>query len=183
MTADILFPLVTVGLAELGDKTQLTILLLASQTKEHLQLFAGALIAFLIADGFAVLVGSWIADVVPTGLLKIFSGAVFLIFGVLQLIGKEAKSMIKTHSGNVFFSAFTMISLTEWGDKTQIASGLLATKYNALMVLLGTVTALAFLSIAAIWVGKYASNKIDKKVISRIAGIVFVLTGLSFFLF
>ena len=76
-----------------------------------------------------------------------------------------------------------MIFITEWGDKTQIASGIFATKYNPLMVLIGAVTALALLSVMAIYLGKFVSNKVDKKVLTKIAGTVFILMGISFFLF
>ena len=48
MLQDILIPLIVVGLAELGDKTQLSILLLASKTEKHMQLFLGTILAFFI---------------------------------------------------------------------------------------------------------------------------------------
>ena len=51
MLQDILIPLIIVGLAELGDKTQLSTLLLASKTERHIQLFLGVILAFLIVDG------------------------------------------------------------------------------------------------------------------------------------
>ena len=56
---DILIPLIVVGLAELGDKTQPTLLLSASKTEKHLHLFLGAMLAFLIVDGTAILAGDW----------------------------------------------------------------------------------------------------------------------------
>jgi putative Ca2+/H+ antiporter (TMEM165/GDT1 family) len=58
MIVDIMVPLITVGLAELGDKTQLSILIMFSKTREHLKLLLGILLAFLVVDGFAVLFGS-----------------------------------------------------------------------------------------------------------------------------
>jgi len=48
---DILIPLVAIAAAELGDKTQISILLLSSKTKKHLQLLLGVMLAFLIVDG------------------------------------------------------------------------------------------------------------------------------------
>jgi putative Ca2+/H+ antiporter (TMEM165/GDT1 family) len=183
MTADFLIPFITVGLAELGDKTQLLILLISSRTKKHLQLLLGVLIAFLIVDGFAVLIGSWVTGMVPVSFLKVSSAIVFIAFGLLKLRddGKESKN--RFCSGSPFLSGFVLIALTEWGDKTQIASGLLATKYSALMVLIGTMTALALLSIMAIWLGRFISSKIDKRTTARIAGIVFILIGILFLLY
>lgn len=183
MTADILIPLVATALAELGDKTQLSILLLSSKTKKHLQLLLGVMFAFLIVDGIAVLLGSWATDIVPMNLLKIFSGIIFIIFGMLVLRDTEAEDESKLHSKNPLVSGFVLIFITEWGDKTQIASGLFATKYNGLMVLIGTLIALALLSIIAIYSGKFISSRVNKKVMSRIAGAIFILIGISFFLF
>lgn len=183
MITDILIPLIMIGLAEFGDKTQLSLFLLSSKTKKHLHLLLGAMLAFLIVDGIAVLIGSWIINIVPIRLLKILSGIIFIIFGVLILRNKERKEKSKSYFKNSFLSVFALIFITEWGDKTQIASGIFATKYNPLMVLIGAMTALALLSVMAIYLGRFISNKVDKKVVTKIAGTVFILMGISFFLF
>ena len=78
MLQDLLIPLIVVGLAELGDKTQLSVLLLASKTEKHLLLFLGTILTFFTVDGLAILAGEWIADLVPSNLLNILSGAVFI---------------------------------------------------------------------------------------------------------
>jgi len=181
MIQDILIPLITVGLAEFGDKTQLSLLLLSSKTKKHLQLLLGVMLAFFIVDGIAILVGSEIINILPVSFLKIISGIVFIIFGILILRDNEVKHMDKLYSKNSFISGFVLIFMTEWGDKTQIASGLFAIEYNALMVLIGAMTALAILSIMAIYLGKFVSDKIDKKLMTKISGVIFILMGVSFF--
>ena len=60
--------MLAVGLAEMGDKTQLSILLLSSRTREYFRLLLGVMLAFLLADGFAILVGSWVTNVIPVHL-------------------------------------------------------------------------------------------------------------------
>ncbi|NIO84632.1 MAG: TMEM165/GDT1 family protein, partial [Candidatus Aminicenantes bacterium] len=104
MIQDILIPFIITGLAEFGDKTQLSILLLSSKTKKHLYLLLGVMLAFLIVDGTAVLIGLRITDIVPMRFLKIVSGIIFVIFGVLILRAKEVKGESKLYSGNLFFS-------------------------------------------------------------------------------
>lgn len=183
MITDILIPLIMIGLAEFGDKTQLSIFLLSSKTKKHLHLLLGIMLAFLIVDGVAVLTGSWIINIVPLRLLKIFSGIIFIIFGVLILRDKAVNGESRLYSRNSFLSGFVLIFITEWGDKTQIASGIFATKYNPVMVLIGAMTALTLLSIMAIYLGRFISSRVDKKVVTKIAGTVFILMGISFFLF
>jgi putative Ca2+/H+ antiporter (TMEM165/GDT1 family) len=180
---DIIIPLLAVGLAEMGDKTQLSVLLLSSRTREYAQLLAGIMLAFLLADGFAILVGSWVTEVIPVHLVKLVSGAVFILFGVMILRGnKEEEEESRLSPRNAFVSGFSMIFLSEWGDKTQIASALFATEYDPRMVFIGVMTALLILSAMAIYLGKFLASRIDRKRITRIAGIVFLLIGLSFML-
>ena len=182
--SDILIPLIVVGLAELGDKTQLTLLLAASKTEKHLHLFLGAMLAFLIVDGTAILAGNWVLSIAPDNSVKILSGALFILFGLLTLIfrnkGEDAKS--KYHFKNQLYSGFILIFVSEWGDKTQIATGLLATKYNDLMVLMGVMMVLSLLSIISIYSGKFISDKVNKDTLAKIAGLSFVLMGVAFFL-
>ena len=180
---DIVIPLLAVGLAEMGDKTQLSVLLLSSRTREYAQLLAGIMLAFLLADGFAILVGSWVTNVIPIHLVKLVSGAVFVLFGVMILRGEKEEEMESCLSPrNAFVSGFSMIFLSEWGDKTQIASALFAMEYDPRLVFVGVMTALLILSAMAIYLGKLLSSRIDRKQITRIAGVVFLLIGLSFML-
>jgi len=170
---------IAVGLAELGDKTQLSILLLSSKTKHHLSLLLGVVLAFLIVDGVAVLAGSWVASVISPEMLKLVSGPVFIIFGLLILKGGVEGMENKIFSKNPLLAGFMLIMLTEWGDKTQIAAGLLAMDYTPVMVLAGAVLSLALLSLAAIYLGKYISKKIDRSLMTKIAGIIFIIIGVA----
>ncbi len=178
---EIIIPLLAVGLAEMGDKTQLSILLLSSRTREYFRLLLGVMLAFLLADGIAILVGSWVTDVIPTHLVKLVSGLVFILFGILILKGgQEDVEESNLSAKRAFASGFSMIFLSEWGDKTQIASALFATEYDPRMVFIGVMIALLLLSIMAIFLGKYLSSRIDRRVITKAGGALFLLIGLSF---
>jgi Ca2+/H+ antiporter, TMEM165/GDT1 family len=177
---DILIPLVAVGLAEMGDKTQLSILLLSSRTKEYFKLLLGVVLAFLIVDGVAILLGSWITNLLPAHILKLISAAVFIGFGLIILFKGKEEEDGEASFENPFISGFTMIFLSEWGDKTQIASALFAVKYAPWMVLIGVMAALTLLSIMTIYLGRFISGRIDLRLITRIAGIVFIIIGISF---
>ena len=183
MLQDILIPLIVVGLAELGDKTQLSTLLLASKTEKHPHLLVGVILAFLLVDGIAILAGDWITSIAPIGMIKILSGAMFILFGLLMLRNKKGEIKSESHFENPFYSGFILIFVSEWGDKTQIAAGLFATKYNGLMVLIGVIIALSLLSVMVIYLGKFVSNNVNKETITKIAGILFIVMGITFFLF
>ncbi|HEX7445500.1 MAG TPA: TMEM165/GDT1 family protein [Methanothrix sp.] len=180
---DVIIPLLAVGLAEMGDKTQLSVLLLSSRTREYAQLLAGVMLAFLLVDGFAILVGSWVTNVIPLHLVKLISGAVFILFGIMTLRGNQEEEEEGSLSPrNAFVSGFSMIFLSEWGDKTQIASALFATEYDPYLVFVGVMTALLILSITAIYLGKFLASRIDRRLITKAAGVVFLLIGISFVL-
>ncbi len=184
ISADILIPFISIGLAELGDKTQLAILLLSSKTRRHFELLAGIMLAFFLVDGLAVLAGTWITRLVPLGVLRILSGSLFILVGILILKSKEETDAVKKNEiKNPFYSGFLLILLSEFGDKTQIAAGLFATKYDPWMVLTGTMLALLTLSLAAIYIGKVLAARLDPKIVSRCAGILFVLMGIAVIVF
>jgi Ca2+/H+ antiporter, TMEM165/GDT1 family len=179
MFEDIIIPFIAVGLAEFGDKTQIAILCLASNTKKYVELLLGIILAFIITDGLAILLGNFITSIVPLIYLKIISGVIFIIFGILTLMAKKEES--KCELGNPFMSGFSLILISEMGDKTQIASGLFATKFNPFLVFIGVISSLFILSVIAIYFGQFITKKFDKKKISMIAGTVFILIGISCF--
>lgn len=144
-------------------------------------LLIGVILAFLIVDGIAIAAGSWITSIIPIRIVKIISGAMFIVFGLVMLIRKEKDDEHKKFYDNAFISGFVLILFAEWGDKTQIASALFATKYNMVMVLCGTMIALTLVSIMAVYFGKFIAERINKKLLTRVAAVVFIIMGVVFF--
>ena len=83
---------VTVFLAEMGDKTQLTTITLSSTTNKPLAVFIGSSTALILATLLGALAGGSIANLIPAFLLKLLSGIVFLFIGINLL----AKNKIET---------------------------------------------------------------------------------------
>ncbi len=79
---------VTVFLAEMGDKTQLTTITLSSSTNKPLAVFLGSSIALIIATLLGALAGGSIANLIPAFILKLLSGIVFLFLGI-NLLGQS----------------------------------------------------------------------------------------------
>jgi putative Ca2+/H+ antiporter (TMEM165/GDT1 family) len=75
-------------LAELGDKTQLAAIVMASQTEKPWQVFLGAALALVALTFVAVFIGAGLARVVPQGVIQKVAGALFVLFGVLIFLGK-----------------------------------------------------------------------------------------------
>ena len=76
---------VTVFLAEMGDKTQLTTITLSSTTNKPLAVFIGSSVALILATLLGALAGGSIANLIPAFLLRVISGIVFLIIGIIFL--------------------------------------------------------------------------------------------------
>lgn len=178
-----IIPFIAIALAEMADKSQACIFLLSSKTKKRLHVILGALAAFIIVDGIAVLLGSFATSFLPQAPVRIAAGMLFIVFGVLGLMQKGRAAKCDIGRRGAFFSAFSMTFLSEWGDKTQISAAVFAAAYNPLLVLAGVLSALFILSVFAVFLGCMISKKVDRKKISMTSGIVFILIGISMLLF
>jgi len=74
-------------LAELGDKTQLATISMASETKFPISVFVGAIAAFFVATLVAFFIGSIISKYVPENYVRIGAGCLFVVIGLLTLTG------------------------------------------------------------------------------------------------
>mgnify|MGYP000377408638 CR=1 FL=1 len=83
--------LVTFGLiflAELGDKTQLTTMMLAIQSKKPWAVFLGAAAALCLTSLLGVTVGEFLARAVPLAYVRRVAGVGFVVLGGLLLLGR-----------------------------------------------------------------------------------------------
>lgn len=79
---------VVVFLAELGDKTQLSTMMLASSKKAPVSVFLGSAIALVLSSLIGVLVGDTICRVVSPAVIRFLAGAGFVVVGALILFGR-----------------------------------------------------------------------------------------------
>ena len=85
---------ITVFLAEMGDKTQLTTITLSSTTNKPLAVFIGSSIALILATLLGALAGGSIARLIPDFFLKLLAAIVFLYIGG-TLLKQSSKDEIK----------------------------------------------------------------------------------------
>src|SRR5512141_1757856 len=80
--------LLTIGtaffLAELGDKTMLATVTLAT-TEEPIGTWLGSTVGMVAADAIAIVVGATLGARLPERAIKLFAAAAFVVFGVLLL--------------------------------------------------------------------------------------------------
>jgi len=172
-----------VGLSEVGDRTQLATLTLSTRYAKPFQVFLGVILAFLVADGLAVLVGDALIQVVPPLFLKSGSGLLFLIFGILALRGKDEGDVKVSSRPRPLLTSFNMVLLAEMGDKTQIATALLSAEFDApLIVLLGVLSAMAVLSAVAVLAGTKLRQLVPLRTLRLASGVAFIAFGIWSFL-
>ncbi|MEO8605528.1 MAG: TMEM165/GDT1 family protein [bacterium] len=89
-------PLLTVAvaffLAELGDKTMLMTVTIASQQNSFIRVWLGSTLGMVVADGLAIVVGRVLGAKLPERMIKYGAAAVFLLTGVATL----AKALLGT---------------------------------------------------------------------------------------
>lgn len=79
---------ILVFLAELGDKTQLSTILMASHNKSYLSVFMGSALALISNAFIGVYIGSIVSETLPTKYIHIGSGIAFMIIGLLLITQK-----------------------------------------------------------------------------------------------
>ncbi len=75
-------------IAELGDKTQLTTMVLAAQSKSAVSVFAGAALALVAASALGVLLGTAFTQILPLRYIKLGAGMFFVAIGVFLILGR-----------------------------------------------------------------------------------------------
>lgn len=81
---------ITFFLAELGDKTMLATVTLASQFQSFIPVWLGSTIGMVIADGIAVIVGQVAGKRLPERAIQLGAAVVFLVAGALTIWGAFA---------------------------------------------------------------------------------------------
>lgn len=171
---------VLVFLAELGDKSQLMCMLLASRHKPW-PVFIGAVLAFLTLNLLAVTIGAGLAEVIPEDALVILAIGLFGFFGVKTLLDADDEDTeIKHSSGrSVITTAFTMVFLAELGDKTQLSVAALAAAEGPFAVYFGASLALLCTTALGVAGGRYAGQFVAPNVLKKIAGSLFLLFAIG----
>jgi putative Ca2+/H+ antiporter (TMEM165/GDT1 family) len=79
---------VTLLLAELGDKTQLAVITMTAESKSWFSVFLGGSLALICVTLIGALFGQAIVKVIPQHILHYVAGGLFIVMGVLTILGK-----------------------------------------------------------------------------------------------
>ena len=76
---------ILIFLAELGDKTQLTTMMLSAESSSRIGVLIGSSIALVCSSVFGVILGSLINKYIPAAFVQTASAIAFIIIGILML--------------------------------------------------------------------------------------------------
>ncbi len=171
-----------IAVAELGDKTQLAAITLSSRYRA-ISVFVGAMLAVTLVDGVSILAGVALADVIPMQLVGLFGAVIFIGFGIYTLYSKDEEKIETKKGKSAALTAFSLISMMELGDKTQIAIIAIAAKYGSpLLVLSGTIFAFAILMGIGILIGSRLMKLVPQRYMRIFTGALFLFFGAIFLL-
>ena len=170
--------LLLITVAEMGDKTQLLTLAFATRLPVR-HVLGGVLLGTLANHALAVAVGGAVLLMVPVAWVKFVAGLSFVSFGVWTLRGDRLSGTEKKGFGHPLLTVAVSFFIAEMGDKTQLATAVLAAEAAALVpVWLGSTLGMVVADGLAIGLGVRLGRQLPERAIKFGATILFVLFGL-----
>jgi len=166
--------------AEIGDKSQLVCMALASRYRA-LPVILGATFAFLFLNTLAVFFGVAIASWIPEVIISAIVTILFLIFGIHALRVEEApedENVQVSSNHSILMTTFLLISVAEFGDKTQLAVVALSSTSIPIAVWIGSTVALITTSALGVWAGRTILQRIPIILLHRISGAIFIILAI-----
>jgi putative Ca2+/H+ antiporter (TMEM165/GDT1 family) len=171
-----------VTLAEMGDKTQLLSLLLAAKFKKPWTIVAAILVATLLNHALAAWLGHWLTGLIPPEAMRWILGLSFLAMAGWMLIpdqlDEDEQGLLRWQRFGVFGLTFILFFLAEMGDKTQIATVMLAAQYHAwFWVVAGTTLGMMIANAPVVWLGEKITKLVPLPIVHRVSAAVFAVLG------
>ncbi len=176
-------------LAELGDKTQLAVLMQSCKYRRPWAVLLGASLALTVVTALGATGGQIAGSIVPARVLK--SAAAIMFVGMGALVAREAIGAKKgdanpscqdddcrSNAWRAFVSTFWLLFIAEMGDKTQLAVlGLAARSLNPFPVFAGGTTALIAVTALGVLGGEGLCRLLPRRALLWLSSVLFVGIG------
>ena len=169
-----------VAIAEIGDKTQLLAIILATRFRKPIPIILGILCATVANHALAATAGFYLSQFLAGAWFKYAIAIGFIAMAGWTLIpdkiddDKEPKAQ-----AGVFLTTLVAVFLVEIGDKTQIATAALAARFHSIfLVAAGTTLGMMIADVPAVFLGEAATKIVPLSVIRIVAALVFLALGL-----
>ncbi len=168
-----------VALAEIGDKTQLLALALASRFRRPVPIIAGIFVATVVNHAAAGWIGAWVTSMIEPDVLRWILGFSFIAMAAWVLVPDRIEEEEAVVSGlGVFTTTTVSFFLAEMADKTQVATVALAASYPALVaVIAGTTVGMLIANVPVVYLGDRAGQRIPVRLIHASAAVLLAVLG------
>ncbi|MBW4553741.1 MAG: TMEM165/GDT1 family protein [Aphanocapsa sp. GSE-SYN-MK-11-07L] len=189
--------LLLITVSELGDKSFFIVMLLAMRHPRH-WVFIGAIAALSLMTVVSVLMGKAIR-LLPQAYTHYGAIALFCLFGLKLLwdasqmpahaeaaevaaatvaVEQADAKLAKTAGARaIILEAAGLTFLTEWGDRTQLATITLAAANHPIGVTAGAILGHAICTLIAIVGGSFVAGRISERLVTAIGGGLFLVFG------
>jgi putative Ca2+/H+ antiporter (TMEM165/GDT1 family) len=169
-----------VAVAEIGDKTQLLAIVLATRFRRPLPIIAGILLATLANHALAAFAGQVAASFFEGQWFRLAIAVSFIAMGLWTLVpDKLEEDEQPAARGGAFLTTLVAFFLVEMGDKTQIATVALGARFeNLAAVTAGTTLGMMIANVPAVLLGNALVQRISLKAVRIVAALSFVAVGL-----
>ena len=179
----LLIATVTVALAEIGDKTQLLALVLAARYRRPWPIVLGILAATLVNHAASAWVGAWMATLVPAAVLRWGVVLCFIAVAIWALVpdklDEDEGEAPRKSWGGVFIATCIAFFLVEIGDKTQVATVVLAARYHPLwQIVTGTTVGMLLANVPVVLLGARFAHNLPLRAARWTAAALFLGLGL-----
>jgi Ca2+/H+ antiporter, TMEM165/GDT1 family len=173
-----------VALGEMGDKTQLMAVLLAARYRRPWPIVGGIFVATLVTHSLAAVLGAGISALLDPTWLRWGLGFSFIAVAVWMLIPEDeddaAPDERRYGRWGLFGLAMLMFFAAELGDKSQIATLMLAARYDALAaVICGAVLGEMLAIVPAVLLGHGLLARVPIVWVHRAAAALFAVLGIA----
>jgi putative Ca2+/H+ antiporter (TMEM165/GDT1 family) len=180
MLEALLVSTLVVAIGELGDKTQLLTLVLAARNGKPCPIIARLFVATLANHALAGWIGHRVRDVVPGDVLRWGLALSFFAVAVwaLKTDRFDDRDAPATTNRDVFSVTAVAFFLAEMGDKTQIATAMLAAKFASLAaVVAGTTLGMLLVDAPTAFIGNAVAKRIPFRAVRIVAAALFAGLG------
>jgi putative Ca2+/H+ antiporter (TMEM165/GDT1 family) len=170
-----------VALAEMGDKTQLLALVLATRFRKPWPIVLGILVATIANHALAGALGAWVTTLIGAQALRWILGVSFIAMAVWMLIPDKLDDDETSNASRfgVFGTTVIAFFLAEMGDKTQIATVMLVAQYKSYFwVVAGTTVGMMLANAPVVWLGERVTRLVPLRVVHVVSAAIFAVLGL-----
>ncbi len=181
--------LLTIFIAEMGDKTQLLLVAMAGKYK-ILHILCGTWLATILLNLMAVGAGAVLNQYLDMRLIKFIAASAFFYFSYSTLRGSEEDETESISSRNLgpVLTIFISFFAGELGDKTQLSAVTLAANYtqgnssgeiflHAFLIFLGCTLGLILADFIGLIAGVFLKSKLPAGALNTLSFLIFAVFG------